>query len=407
MGSIPLERHSSSCSELNPQFYRDTQVLGANRRPCSLPSRARRQQRLALSSLASSFPLALLALMTVAIAPSRAAGLVAGVVSRTNMTILLNGVPVVPNMVVAKDGSGDFTTIQEAIYYVPPAYLPNQGTKIFVKAGWYNETIIIRPYMRYLALIGDPENGGSTLSCNRYSGMLNDNGDMLSTLNTGCFVVFADDFTAVNVNFENASPRPPPNSYIYQAVAVRVTANRTAFYNCSIKSFQDTLYAHKGWQYYKDCYIFGTVDFIFGQAKARFESCVLQMSSYGFASVTAQKRDIKDDDNCFVMVQNRIIGQQPIIAQGWLGRSWGQYACTIFAHSYMDEIINADAWNNFYVRSREWTTFYAEYNNTGIGANLDGRVLWLKTMTPASRRYFLNKAWIGLDSWFHPFPQMM
>ncbi|CAI7756891.1 unnamed protein product [Closterium sp. NIES-53] len=345
--------------------------------------------------------------MTVAIAPSRAAGLVAGVVSRTNMTILLNGVPVVPNMVVAKDGSGDFTTIQEAIYYVPPAYLPNQGTKIFVKAGWYNETIIIRPYMRYLALIGDPENGGSTLSCNRYSGMLNDNGDMLSTLNTGCFVVFADDFTAVNVNFENASPRPPPNSYIYQAVAVRVTANRTAFYNCSIKSFQDTLYAHKGWQYYKDCYIFGTVDFIFGQAKARFESCVLQMSSYGFASVTAQKRDIKDDDNCFVMVQSRIIGQQPIIAQGWLGRSWGQYACTIFAHSYMDEIINADAWNNFYVRSREWTTFYAEYNNTGIGANLDGRVLWLKTMTPASRRYFLNKAWIGLDSWFHPFPQMM
>ncbi|CAI7769812.1 unnamed protein product [Closterium sp. NIES-53] len=226
-------------------------------------------------------------------------------------------------------------------------------------------------------------------------------------VNTGCFVVFADDFTAVNVNFENASPRPPPNSYIYQAVAVRVTANRTAFYNCSIKSFQDTLYAHKGWQYYKDCYIFGTVDFIFGQAKARFESCVLQMSSYGFASVTAQKRDIKDDDNCFVMVQSRIIGQQPIIAQGWLGRSWGQYACTIFAHSYMDEIINADAWNNFYVRSREWTTFYAEYNNTGIGANLDGRVLWLKTMTPASRRYFLNKAWIGLDSWFHPFPQMM
>ncbi|CAI6008768.1 unnamed protein product [Closterium sp. NIES-65] len=287
------------------------------------------------------------------------------------------------------------------------AYLPNQGTKIFVKAGWYNETIIIRPYMRYLSLIGDPEGGGSTVSCNRYSGMLNENGDMLSTLNTGCFVVFADDFTAVNVNFENASPRPPPNSYIYQAVAVRVTANRTAFYNCSIKSFQDTLYAHKGWQYYKDCYIFGTVDFIFGQAKARFESCVLQMSSYGFASVTAQKRDIKNDDNCFVMVQNRVIGQQPIIAQGWLGRSWGQYACTIFAHSYMDEIINADAWNNFYVRSREWTTFYAEYNNTGIGANLDGRVLWLKTLTTAARRYFLSKAWIGLDSWFHPFPQMM
>ncbi|CAI5460235.1 unnamed protein product [Closterium sp. Yama58-4] len=337
----------------------------------------------------------------------QAAGLVAGVVSRTNMTILLNGVPVVPNMVVAKDGSGDFTTLQEAIYYVPPAYLPNQGTKIFVKAGWYNETIIIRPYMRYLALIGDPEGGGSTVSCNRYSGMLNENGDMLSTLNTGCFVVFADDFTAVNFNFENASPRPPPNSYIYQAVAVRVTANRTAFYNCSIKSFQDTLYAHKGWQYYKDCYIFGTVDFIFGQAKARFESCVLQMSSYGFASVTAQKRDIKDDDNCFVMVGNRIIGQQPIIAQGWLGRSWGQYACTIFAHSYMDEIIGAEAWNNFYVRSREWTTFYAEYNNTGIGANLDGRVLWLKTLTPAARRYFLNKAWIRLDSWFHPFPQMM
>eukprot|EP00475_Leptophrys_vorax_P043924 TRINITY_DN8614_c0_g1_i2.p1 TRINITY_DN8614_c0_g1~~TRINITY_DN8614_c0_g1_i2.p1 ORF type:complete len:297 (+),score=-3.05 TRINITY_DN8614_c0_g1_i2:724-1614(+) len=236
-------------------------------------------------------------------------------VSKTNLTIDVKGVPVKPNIVVAQDGSGDYTTIQEAIYYVPPAYLPQHGTKIFIKAGWYNETIIIRPYMRYLSIIGDPEGGGSTVSCNRYSGMNNANGDMLSTLNTGCFVVFADDFTAVNVNFENASPRPPPNSYIYQAVALRVTANRTAVLNCTIRSFQDTLYAHKGWQYYKDCYIFGTVDFIFGQAKARFENCTMEMSSYGFASVTAQKRDFANDDNCFVITNSRIIGNRPIIAR--------------------------------------------------------------------------------------------
>ncbi|CAI7857494.1 unnamed protein product [Closterium sp. NIES-54] len=305
-----------------------------------------------------------------------------------------------PDVVVAQDGSGKFKSIQKAIDSVRPLVRrPNQkAVVIYVKKGLYFEEVTIPEGKAKITLVGDP--GETRIRFNKYSAKLDKNGNPLGTANTGTLAVLADDFTMVNMIVENASPRPPPATTGYQAVAFRSAGNRTIVFNSSFYSYQDTLYAHKGFQYYKNCFIFGEVDFVFGAAKAIFDSSTFYMDSMGYAAVTANYRMSKAEDSCFVIMNSHITGRN----QGWLGRSWGKYACTVVANTYMDKAVRPDGWNDFGVVARQVNSFFAEYNNRGIGANLDGRVWWQKVIEPAQVKKYVTTEYIGLSRWIRALP---
>eukprot|EP00897_Mesotaenium_endlicherianum_P000772 jgi/Mesen1/10696/ME000090S10156 len=303
-----------------------------------------------------------------------------------------------PDIIVAKDGSSKYKTVQAALKAVPPATNAKQGKVIYIKAGVYNESVVVQPFQKYLTIIGDP--GQTKIVFNRYSGQLDANGDPFQTAGSGTFIALADHFTAVNIIFENSVPRPPPNTFNRQAVALRVAGNYSYILNCTIKSYQDTLYAHKGIQYYKGCTVYGSIDFVFGYAKAYFEDCTLSITSLGYGGFVAQRKRFLYEDNAFVFNKCRLTGK----GRGFLGRAWGKFSTTIFANSYMEDVVEPSGWDNFLVPSRRYTSFFAEYNNRGIGANLEGRVFWERTLTAAQVKFYVTPNWIQLSKWLPVLP---
>jgi pectin methylesterase-like acyl-CoA thioesterase len=70
---------------------------------------------------------------------------------------------------------------------------------------------------------------------------------------------------------QNTAPVPKPGALGKQGVALRISADNAAFVGCNFLGAQDTLYDHLGRHYYRDCYIEGSVDFIFGNALSFYE----------------------------------------------------------------------------------------------------------------------------------------
>ncbi len=165
---------------------------------------------------------------------------------------------------VASDGSGDFKTVQEAFNAVPD-YRKNP-TNIFVRKGTYKEKLILAASKTNVKVTGE-DTQTTVLTYDDFCVEEEPFGEEMGTTGSSSFFVFGDGFTAENITFENSS------GPVGQAVAVRVDGDRVMFRNCRFLGFQDTLYPHgeKSRQYYKDCYIEGTVDFIFGWSTAVFE----------------------------------------------------------------------------------------------------------------------------------------
>lgn len=109
------------------------------------------------------------------------------------------------------------------------------------------------------------------LTFDDYASKKNRFGEEIGTSGSASFFIYADNFTAEQITFQNSA------GPVGQAVAVRVASDRVRFINCKFLGFQDTLYTYGNGaasrQYYRDCYIEGTTDFIFGAATAVFDRC--------------------------------------------------------------------------------------------------------------------------------------
>jgi pectinesterase len=270
------------------------------------------------------------------------------------------------DFVVAQDGTGNFKTVQEAINVVPD--FRKNITTIHIRNGIYKEKLILPGSKTNVSFVG--ENVEKTvLTFDDYAAKKNRFGEEMGTTASTSFFVFGDGFTATNITFENSS------GPVGQAVAVRIDGDQVTFVNCRFLGFQDTLYPHgeRSRQYYKNCYIEGTTDFIFGWSTAVFEDCTIFSKKGGIYITAASTTETTAFG--FVFIRCRIIGDAPRQSV-YLGRPWRPYARTIFISCYLDSHIKPEGWHNWSKPDAEKTTFYGEYNSTGPGANNGSRVKW-------------------------------
>ncbi|MFC6998920.1 pectinesterase family protein [Rufibacter roseus] len=287
-------------------------------------------------------------------------------------------------LVVAQDGSGDYTTIQSAVDAIPA--FPENRIEIHIKNGTYREKLVISSWKTNVSFIGE-DREKTVIVWDDYSGK----GD-INTFTSYTVLVQGNGFRAENITFlNNAGP-------VGQAVALHVEADRCVFKNCRIISDQDTLYAgvDNSRQYYLNCYIEGTTDFIFGPATAFFENCTVhsKKNSYITAASTPQGQP-----HGFVFL-NCTFTSNEAATKVYLGRPWRPYAKTVYLHAKLGDHIRPEGWHNWKKPEAEKTTFYAEYKSTGLGANPKQRVAWSKQLKKKeAKAYTPEKVLAGDDNW--------
>jgi len=286
-----------------------------------------------------------------------------------------------PDITVAADGTGDVKTIQAAIDKVP-----DNNQKRFVitiKPGVYKEQIKIPANKPLISFIGT--DAARTILTFNIS-----NKEAGSTSAAYAAYVGGHDFRAENITFENSFGTGS------QAVAVLVEADRVVFKNCRFLGWQDTLYAKNGRQYYKDCYIEGHVDFIFGQAAAIFDNCEIHSKGDGY--IAAPMRFAADEPSGFVFYKCRLTSVDTKNGV-YLGRPWRDYGRTVYIDTKMDAAIRPEGWNHW-LPEREKTAYLAEYNSSGPGANKTARVAWSRQLSDAEAKTFGAESFLkGSDGW--------
>ncbi|CAN0901214.1 Probable pectinesterase/pectinesterase inhibitor 13 [Linum grandiflorum] len=275
-----------------------------------------------------------------------------------------------PNKVVAKDGSGDFKTISEAIKAIPEKY--DGRYVIYVKQGVYDETVTIEKRMENITMYGDGSQKSIVTGSKNFA-------DGVRTLQTATFVVLANGFVSQAMGFRNTAG---PSKH--QAVAMRVQGDKAVFINSRFEGYQDTLYAQNHRHFYKSCVISGTIDFIFGDAAAVFQNCLILLRKPmddQQNTITAQGRMDKYQSTGFVLQNCRIEADKDLTGpakdkvKSYLGRPWRDYSRTVVMESTLD-LIQPEGWLAWEGEKGLKTLYYAEYGNKGPDAGTDKRVKW-------------------------------
>ncbi|PKB15459.1 pectinesterase family protein [Flavobacterium sp. 5] len=267
------------------------------------------------------------------------------------------------NIVVDQKGNGDFKTIQEAID-AAKSY-PSKRITIFIKNGTYYEKVKVHAWNPLISFIG--ESREKTIIT--YDDYFNKIGiGRNSTFYTYTVLVEGNDFFCKNLTIQNTS------GPVGQAVALNVNANRVMFTNCSFLGNQDTLYTSgEGTKnYFKDCYIEGTTDFIFGDATVLFENCEIHSKSDSFATAASTPKDTAYG----YVFKNCKLTADANVTKAYLGRPWRPYAKTVYINCEIGKHILPEGWNNWSKPEAELGSFYAEYNCIGEGYQPKNRVAW-------------------------------
>lgn len=273
-----------------------------------------------------------------------------------------------PDHIVAKDGSGDFTSIQSAVD--ASKAFPDDRVVIFIKNGVYKEKVKVHSWNTRMTLIGESTES-TVITYDDYFDKI-DRGRN-STFHTYTLLVQGNDFIAKNLTIQNSA------GPVGQAVALHVEADRSLFYNCRILGDQDTIYAagEGSRQLFKNCFIEGTTDFVFGEATAVFDNCTLHSKSNSYITAASTPDRIEFG----FVIMNSLLTADPGLDQVYLGRPWRDYAKTVFLHTEMGSHIVPAGWYNWNRPEAEQTTYYAEYQNRGSGFKPDQRAAWSKQLT--------------------------
>ena len=288
---------------------------------------------------------------------------------------------------VAQDGSGDYKTVQAALNAVPEGN--DKRVTIYIKRGTYKEVIIVDATKNFIQLSGE-DKMTTILTYNNHAGTVMPNGDTLNTWTCASFFVYGNDFSATNVTFENNA-----GFTAGQAVALRVEGNRASFINCRMIGNQDVLFLSGSGvkHYFRDCYIEGTTDFIFGAATAVFENCHIHSRKNSHVTAASTNSIIPFG---FVFFDCKLTSDS-ITNKVSLGRPWSPTASVTYINCWMDKHIIPGGWDNWRNPANEATARYAEYNSSGPGANVATRVKWAKQLNSEEVKKFTIKNILG--SW--------
>ena len=295
-------------------------------------------------------------------------------------------------IVVARDGTGEFRNISEAIE-VCRAFMDYHKV-IYVKRGTYKEKLEIPTHLTNIEICGEDalttiitwDDHANIMMPSAYDPIAIErhpiadtqhptpsNYHPIGTFRTFTLRVCGSDITLKNITIENNSAR------LGQAVALHTEGDRLRFIGCRFLGHQDTVYTGRGGTrlLFRDCYIEGTTDFIFGPSTAWFENCTIKSKANSYITAASTPADVEYG---YVFNRCRLIADEGV-TKVYLGRPWRPYAYTLFMNCTLGSHIVPAGWENWRNPDNEKTARYAEYNNSGEGANTKQRVAWSRQLT--------------------------
>jgi pectinesterase len=294
------------------------------------------------------------------------------------------------HIMVAQDGSGNYKTVQAAFDDVPTGN--KQPVEIFIKKGVYKEALSLTKGKDFVTLVGE-DRTRTILTYNNHTGLSTPKGDTVNTYTSASFFIYADNFKASNITFQNNA-----GFTAGQAVAVFANGDKLIFDRCNFIGFQDVLFCSGAGsrQYYSDCYIEGTTDFIFGPATAVFQSCHIHSKKNSHVTAASTPQDVPYG---FVFFDCTLTADTNVHKVS-LGRPWKPYASVTYIRCNIGPHIISEGWNNWKNPANEATARYAEYQCTGPGAKTSGRVKWTKQLSDAeAKRFTIKNILGGKDNW--------
>ncbi|XP_058075527.1 pectinesterase-like [Magnolia sinica] len=297
------------------------------------------------------------------------------------------------NFTVASDGSGNFKSVSQAVA-AAPTHSPQPFT-IYIKAGVYDEIVEVGSEKTNIVFIGDGIDRTIITGNRSVAGGW-------STFNTATVGVEGARFMAQHMTFLNSAGQDKG-----QAVAFRIQSNQSTLYRCSFVGFQDTLYVKEGIQFFRECEIHGTVDFIFGNSAVVFQNCNLyarMLNGNQPNVITAQGRE-DPTEKAGIVIQNCTTFAERDLSPStktYLGRPWREYSRTVIMQSFLDDFIDPTGWLRWNDTAPVDLLFYAEYQNRGHGAVTKDRVNWpgYKVLSnPSDAAVFTVSRFLKGDEW--------
>ncbi|WP_229239632.1 pectinesterase family protein [Echinicola soli] len=287
------------------------------------------------------------------------------------------------DIVVAKDGTGDFLYIADALEAIR-VYLPKPIT-VYIKEGVYKEKLEIPGTITNVTFRGDgPEK--TIITYDDHTGK-----NYMDTFDSYTLLVWGNSLRFQDLTIQNTA------GSVGQAVALHAEGDRLVFENCHFRGDQDTMFAsgENSRQYYKDCYIEGTTDFIFGSATALFDNCEIHSKSNSYITAASTPEWV----NYGYVFKDCKLTAAAGVDKVFLGRPWRDYAKTVFINCKMEDHVVAEGWNDWGRPQVKETTYYGEFGSTGPGANSSQRVDWAHQLSAEeAKQYTAENIFTGQTS---------
>ena len=294
-------------------------------------------------------------------------------------------------LVVARDGTGQFRNVAEAIE-VCRAFMEYHKV-IYVKKGIYKEKLVIPQWLTNIEICGEDRDQTIITYDDHANIFLPEIGKGMGTFRTYTLKIQGSKITLKNITIENNAAR------LGQAVALHTEGDQLTFINCRFLGHQDTIYtgnAHSR-QYFKDCYIEGTTDFIFGPATAWFEHCDIFCKADSYITAASTPQDVPYGyvfNNCRITADKNV-------TKVYLGRPWRDYGYTLFMNCELPAVIRPQGWHHWQ-KEREQTARYMEYNNRGEGAATNERVSWSRQLTKKEAQQSTPQQVLSINDTWNP-----
>ncbi|KAJ7952502.1 Pectinesterase [Quillaja saponaria] len=285
-------------------------------------------------------------------------------------------------------GSAEFQSVQAAVDSIPANNRVN--VLIQIGAGYYIEKVVVPVAKPYITFQG----AGRDVTVIEWHDRASDrgaNGQQLRTYRTASVTVFAPYFSARNISFKNTAPAPMPGMQGWQAAAFRISGDKAYFSGCGFYGAQDTLCDDAGRHYFKECYIEGSIDFIFGNGRSMYKDCELHSIATRFGSIAAQDRNSPYEKTGFAFVNCRVTGTGSL----YVGRAMGKYSRIVYAYTYFDNLVAHGGWD-------DWD--HADNKNKcwGPGSSAVRGVSWARELDYETAHPFLAKSFVNGRHWILP-----